>query len=636
MFFSKKILILLALLLLTTGCCRIYMEVEAFNDSIGGYNPAQCPPDRFLCGTRAALSFPPTIPEAPLELVADIVCLPIDFVLLAYYLADPPLASLVEHNQLNRLERALKNGADPNKIDERFGPYTPLWQARTSHNAKAFQILLENGAQLPSECQGIRYHEDDREITLLALRHGLPETWAKDRNSKFTVNEWVSYWIKECNAIKPDLQKKQQLFEIIELLLKHNFPVNSLYRSSDVNSLYTRSDCENETMKTALDRVLLNRYLFPENKNKMAPLLREYGAKTYLELVAEDPSLPHLDLNGIDVPPQFHPVVDVLKNSVDAAGYRISDKHPTIVGPVLVIDYLPSSSAKNKKPYFETIQVHRRKSPTEWNQELEPLEIPASCRIILTDKGKKLPSRLSDDLPKQIVIREQWFSLPTCEMYIASNPFSLFGWPLDDLMNIIEPLYPLSMSTAALTKDVMDKHWYEIRSKIAFSGNMMEHMTFTNLLTEKEEPIHLDEWPNAVNIMKRIQDKTAEMQLKGEWTLLRYNNPEVKVAAMVFSTCRSLDELKTCLRPIAPFPEELVIVILITDFSEEHLKHEWPDKEGMYIGPFLGYWHYAGYSIKSLLDVKVFYGDAVSSETLDKIPPIIKTLFPPCDPHAQP
>ena len=145
MFFSKKILILLALLLLTTGCCRILMEVEAFNDPNGGYNPAQEPPDRFLCGTRAALAFPPTIPEAPLELVADIVCLPIDFVLLAYYLADPPLASLVEHNQLNRLERALKNGADPNKIDRRFGPDTPLWQARTSHNAKAFQILLENG-----------------------------------------------------------------------------------------------------------------------------------------------------------------------------------------------------------------------------------------------------------------------------------------------------------------------------------------------------------------------------------------------------------------------------------------------------------------------------------------------------------
>ena len=123
------------------------------------------------------------------------------------------------------------------------------------------------------------------------------------------------------------------------------------------------------------------------------------------------------------MPPQFQPVVDVLKNSVDAAGYRISDKHPTIAGPILVIDYLPAK-VKNKKSYFETIQVHRRKSPTEWNQELEPLEIPASCRIILTDKGKKLPSQLSDDLPKQMVIREQWFSLPTCEMYIMFNSFN--------------------------------------------------------------------------------------------------------------------------------------------------------------------------------------------------------------------
>ena len=632
MFFSKKILILLALLLLTTGCCRILMEVEAFNDPNGGYNPTQCPPDRFLCGTRAALSFPPTIPEAPLELVADIVCLPIDFVLLAYYLADTPLASLVEHNQLNRLERALKNGADPNKIDRRFGPYTPLWQARTSHNAKAFQLLLENGAQLPSESQSLGllrpsgYDKADREITLLALRHGLPETWVKDRNSKFTVNEWVSYWIKECNAIKPDLQKKQQLFEIIELLLKHNFPVNSLYRSSDVNSLYTRSDCENETMKTALDRVLLNWYLSPENKNKMASLLRAHGAKTYLELVAEDPSLPHLDLKGINVPPQFQSVIDVLKNSVDAAGYRISDKHPTIAGPILVIDYLPASSAKNKKPYFETVQVHRRKSPTEWKQELEPFEVPASCRIILTDKGKKFPSQLSDDLSKQMVISEQWLSLPTCEMYIMFNSFSKFRTPREDLVKIIQPLYPPSMK------------FTQIDSKISsFFPQLKELIVFNRFLTEKLEPLHIEKWPNAANVLKRIQDKTAEMQLKGEWTLQRLNEPLFKSAIMVFNTCRSLDELQKCPRPVAPFPEELVIVILIPDFLEEHLKYKWPDNDHMYIGPFLGYWHYAGYGgINDTSNVHVCYGDAVSRETLDKIPPIIKTLCPPCNPPEQP
>jgi hypothetical protein len=617
MFFSKKILILLALLLLTTGCCRILMEVEAFNDPNGGYNPAQEPPDRFLCGTRAALAFPPTIPEAPLELVADIVCLPIDFVLLAYYLADPPLASLVEHNQLNRLERALKNGADPNKIDRRFGPYTPLWQARTSHNAKAFQLLLENGAQLPSESQSLGllrpggYDKADREITLLALRHGLPETWAKDRTQEFTVNDWVSCWIKACNALEPNLQKQQMLFEIIELLLKHKFPVNSLYR---------RSDSENQTMKTALDRVLLNWYLSPENKNKMASLLRAHGAKTYLELVAEDPSLPHLDLKGINVPPQFQSVIDVLKNSVDAAGYRISDKHPTIAGPILVIDYLPAK-VKNKKPYFETIQVHRRKSPTEWNQELEPLEIPASCRIILTDKGKKLSSQLSDDLPKQMVIREQWFSLPTCEMYIMLNSFNR-----EDLVKIIQPLYPPSMKFS------------QIDSKISsFFPQLEELIVFNRFLTEKLEPLCIEKWPNAANVLKRIQDKTAEMQLKGEWTLHSFNEPlYYKGAIMVFSTCRSLDELKKCPRPIAPFPEELVIVIFITDFSEEHLKHEWPDKERMYIGPFLEYWHYAGYSIKGLKDVRVFYGDDVTHETLEKIPPIIKTLFPPCDLPEQP
>ena len=461
------------------------------------------------------------------------------------------------------------------------------------------------------------YDEADREITLLALRHGLPEAWAKDRTQEFTVNDWVSCWIKACNALEPNLQKQQMLFEIIELLLKHKFPVNSLYR---------RSDSENQTMKTALDRVLLNWYLSPENKNKMASLLRAHGAKTYLELVAEDPSLPHLDLKGINVPPQFQSVIDVLKNSVDAAGYRISDKHPTIAGPILVIDYLPANSAKNKKPYFETVQVHRRKSPTEWKQELEPFEVPASCRIILTDKGKKFPSQLSDDLSKQMVISEQWLSLPTCEMYIMFNSFSKFRTPREDLVKIIQPLYPPSMK------------YIQIDSKISsFFPQLEELIVFNRFLTEKLEPLHIEKWPNAANVLKRIQDKTAEMQLKGEWTLQRLNEPLFKSAIMVFNTCRSLDELQKCPRPVAPFPEELVIVILIPDFLEEHLKYKWPDNDHMYIGPFLGYWHYAGYGgINDTSHVYVCYGDAVSRETLDKIPPIIKTLFPPCNPPGQP
>ena len=151
------------------------------------------------------------------------------------------------------------------------------------------------------------------------------------------------------------------------------------------------------------------------------------------------------------------------------------------------------------------------------------------------------------------------------------------------------------------------------------------------------EPLHIEKWPNAANVLKRIQDKTAEMQLKGEWTLQRLNEPWFKSAIMVFNTCRSLDELQKCPRPVAPFPEELVIVILIPDFLEEHLKYKWPDNDHMYIGPFLGYWHYAGYGgINDTSNVYVCYGDAVSRETLDKIPPIIKTLFPPCDPPEQP
>ena len=142
-----KILCFVSLLLLMTGCCRIYTELG------GDTSPAKRPPQRFFCGTGTALLAgkylgPLIWVDVPIELAADIVCLPLDIAIYTHYRLNPPLALLVKNNQLDKLAKALEKGADPNYIDRRFGPYTPLWMASAQHNVEDYRMVLEHGAQI--------------------------------------------------------------------------------------------------------------------------------------------------------------------------------------------------------------------------------------------------------------------------------------------------------------------------------------------------------------------------------------------------------------------------------------------------------------------------------------------------------
>ena len=599
-----KILCLVSLLLLMTGCCRIYTELG------GDTSPAKRPPQRFFCGTGTALMLgqylgPPVLVVVPIELAADIVCLPLDIAIYTHYRLNPPLALLVENNQLGKLAKALEKGADPNYIDRRFGPETPLWVAFAQHNVEAYRILLDHGAQIDaSPGSGMPYRDEwrDREITLLALRHGLPETRAKDPNSKRNVNEWVGGWMKAVTADPPKPEDVSQTFEVIELLLKHNFPVNNYFGRTD----------DDETGITALDKVLLKRELPPEEKAKMVSLLRAHGAKTYPELAKENPKLPHLNLDGIAVPPQFQPVVDLMEHSVEAAAYRVTDKHPTLEGPLLVFDYLPLKDAKAQKPYFKTIALHRRKSPTEWNQEVEKMDVPAVFRMILTDKGRKVPSQMDDSLPRLMAISEKWISLPTCEMYIAYNP--LTGYRNSDLESIVGLSYPPTESI------------YNYRMKIEGPGGRHpgDSIFFMNGFMKKEDPMLIDESPEADDALKRLRAKTAEMQLQGEWRAIRSNNN--KLTHFVFTTRRTLEELKECEYPVAPYPDELIVDASLKDYKIPEKPYEW-HRLSYRNQSCNGYWNRKDCSIKHPYDAMILYGDAIPQETIKKFAPIFEQLF---------
>ena len=609
-----KILCFVSLLLLMTGCCRIYTELG------GDTSPAKRPPQRFFCGTGTALLAgkylgPLIWVDVPIELAADIVCLPLDIAIYTHYRLNPPLALLVKNNQLDKLAKALEKGADPNYIDRRFGPYTPLWMASAQHNVEAYRMLLEHGAQIDaSSGYGMPYRDEwrDREITLLALRHGLPETRAKDPNSKRNVNEWIGGWMKAVTDAPPKPEDVSQTFEVIELLLKHNFPVNNYFGRTD----------DGETGITALDKVLLKRELPPEEKAKMISLLRAHGAKTYPELAKENPKLPHLNLDGIAVPPQFQPVVDLMEHSVEAAAYRVTDKHPTLEGPLLIFDYLPLKDAKAQKPYFKTIALHRRKSPTEWNQKIEKIDVPAVFRMILTDKGRKVPSQFDDSLPRLMAISEKWISLPTCEMYVAYNP--LTGYSNSDLESIVGLSYPPTESI------------YNYRMKIwGPSGrHPRDSYFFMNGFMGKEDPMLIEESPEATDALKRLRVKTAEMQLQGEWRAIRSKNNN-KLIHFVFTTHRTLEELKECEYPVAPYPDELIVDASLTDYKIPEKPYEW-HRLSYRNQSYNGYWNLNNScSIKHPYDALILRGDAVPQETIKKFAPILEELFYHSDSEAK-
>ncbi len=526
------------------------------------------PPHRIFFGTRLnlgfSLFFPPAflvmIWDLPFELAADVVMLPFDLGYYAYYLAKPPLSLLVEKHQNDRLEKMLKLGADPNKIDYRYymPDWLPLFVAFQKDNSEAAKLLLEHGAKVTARYlyffQG--NHSNERaKIVLYALRTDIPKEMVQDKEAEFLVNQWVRRWIgRRIYNDKSDKHDGTLEFEVVSLLLKHGFPVNSIRKMNE----------ERTTQKTALDEVLTERQLAPEDRDKMVALLRLHDAKTFYELAKEDTTLPHLDLSGIEIAPQFRPVVEILMHSKEAAGYRASNSCQGIDGPHLMFDYLPSKQLKEGYNHTKTINVHTRKalSKIEWNQECESVEIPEFYRIILTQKGRKVPSQIHSDWPREMVIREQWVTLETCEMYVAFNaercPGQLLAY--EDLEAIALTTVPREMSN------------YAARSNFQHLKVPMDYRFFTELFNfEKLFTGKLDssiaDSTEVQEFLKRANKKTAEKGLPGQWRfhakVINNDSSFAKIKNEIvyfYSSRRTLEELANTPKPLAPFPNEILVL----------------------------------------------------------------------------
>ena len=610
--------------LVSTGCFRIMGEVDALNHEVTVPSASE-PPSRFFFGSKLNLRLvellPPailvTIWELPFELAADVLMLPVDIVILVNYLINPPLGLLIDKHENGRLEQMLKKGADPNGKDLRYhlGYWRPLDIATKARNSKAVQLLLDYGAKLSAEdyfmFHGDDYSNEARDIALIALRTDVPREIAQRNETRFYVNEWIYRWIKkrlDSNAKEEDGQLE---FEVISLLLKHGFPVNSFDR--DRNNLSTGT--------TILDDVLSSRRLKPEDKAKMVALLRSYNAQTYSELAQEDPSLPHLDLSEVNVAPQFKPVVEILERSPDAAGYRVSSICPGIAGPLLMFDYLPVKEVKKGKSYTTEIKIHRRISSHEWNQSLETLEVPTYYRIILTPRGDKVPSQIDSAWPRNLVINEQWVTLDTCEMYVALNPER--GTHITNYKDL---------EAIVLTSVPRNVDKYEARRKFTTFEKPIDNSFFNFLLTQRQDaPTRFQ--TRIDYTLQRANKKTAELGLPGEWhfhsNLIyenHYSRQNEEKIAYFYSSMRPYEELLKTPRPLAPFPNEIIVLAYDTVQEQQVSRPSFND-------PFrecLGYWNYSifgYYSEKTREYANILYGDEVPRERREAIRQVLVELF---------
>ncbi len=575
----------------------------------------------------------PCLVELPLEVVADVVMLPMDIAVYAEYCANPPLALLVEKNDLKRLEARLKHGADPNEKDWRhYG--SPLMNASKYRNIEAVKLLLKYGAK-PEHVSYFNYHLETfyQEEAYLCLLHGVPDGFASNAEAEFYVREWIEAWLSLYKSskykssdekIKENNKRRKQQFEIIKMLLDNHFPTNI------IRSNYR----EGEAQRTALDLVLIDRNLPPLEKETMVALLRSHGAKSYSELAQENPALPHLDKAGLTIPQAFDPVVNILAHSYEAACYRLSKGFPGVRGESLVIDYLPIKELLAKKPYLVTIKGHRRKSVTEWNQELESFEVPAYFRAVLTEKGKRVPMQL-DRVPLERVFCEQWFSLPTCELYLQFHP----GKFLDGVRNNVE------LRDIVLMRYPKGTSIYSLSSKeIPHIERSWDEDTFKEILRDVKEDDSDEPSAEEKAFLKRAIAKAAELGLTGHWERLPRGKPDHRGVTppirYVFSTHRSLEELRKTPSPVAPYPDEVLLILPFVKMpSAEDTQYVLSYNRYQPLCYRSSEWEYWNHSKTFLfdkreggwgMDVKIMHGDdAVKQKTFSSIKPLLKAIYEP-------
>ena len=586
----KNILAAVICLFCLTGCIRMSEEMELLAGKPGYAKP----PDHFYMGSKNNAGFMiglwpynwPVVPlyllDLPFELVADTLFIPHDIYLYHDYKQNPPLALLVQEKRYDELEKRLKAGEKPDKYDWRMpSNMPPLQQALHDQNVKAYSLLLEHGAT-PDESSFTNFlnllTNDNKEIIRLALER-CPANYD-------VIYAWCSNHLKSKRKLSDSEQ--QMLLDIIEMMASHGFPVQS------------PSTVRNQ-QETPLDMVYDDKTVFsPEKRQRLIDILRKHGGKTYEELVQTDKSLPHLHTENLDIHPMFNRIITQLEKSSNSENYLLSTHYEGIDGPVLVVDLpMPLLGGTNKslKPRM-TVSAHRRISATEWNSEGEPFDVPTGWRMIVTPKGRKIPSRLPPDMPRSL-LEEKWLTLPECDVYLETQGTFFPDYHYVAIQHILNLDYA-SYPTARF-------HRLPGASEAFFLHRDMRTWTFP--LTKADE-----KWISALN------KATSSAGLPGQWIRCSFDHDKA-VPFYVYDLHGRFSH-KTDEHPeIIPRPDEIICLITKSTFkSAKANKTVMNSKEG---NSYWNYWKISDFGY----DVHIYFGDDVSMERLDQLQAVMATVI---------
>jgi len=614
---SKRIslsLLAVFIMLFSSGCARFILVEKA--------TPQRSPDVLYFAGTQAGvaaslgifgsggIAFLPII--VPCEVAADILFLPYDAARHLQYVCHPPLNEIIWKNDLGKLSKRLACGDDPNAIDFRFFgrkgqyPHPPLLEAFMQRRLEAFNMLLDYGAEVPLELfnnenlQQIRMVSSDTGLAFLkvALQKGIASEKLNSFDAATVVPNLLPSWRKYRHVYNED--SYHILYSLLSLLLESGFPPNGL------------SDSRGE-QTTALDHLL---EIPPsENRDRLVTLIRSHGAMTFAELDAMKPheTLPQ-EINPLDVHECFKPVMDILlqdgKNRKHNGHYRFSASYPGIEEPLVVVDVPWKNGTQTSCRKF--VNVHRRKTATQWDIHGEPFDIPAYLRIVLTPPGVRVPSRLGMDLPKKDVLLEEWHTLPTCELYIERPPRVVFG-----RMNLgIEKDIAQILALIGLRHDIYgkDDSYYFKHDPINRIGRLYYHNIINRpysleLKDLKEEYL----WAKNANAMAK------KAGLNGVWRVRTCGS-----RACFYTSHRDLPFLDKTLDHRVPYPDEIFAVVhtrLNTIPTADSATNDGKGNNQDY------YWNCRVYDFPQKGDIVLYYGDEASQETLNAVVKMSRELM---------
>ena len=570
---TRNILTAVICIFCLTGCIRLEEEKSLLSRG-SGHTPS---PYHFYMGSKYCIGFmiyywpfaPVLLLDLPFEMVADTLCLPHDIYLYHDYKQNPPLDLLIKEKRYDELEKRLKAGEDPNKYDWRtISNMRPVEQALHDQDVKAYSLLLEHGA-VPDKktfTDHIRLTNENKEIIRLALERS-PKKYD-------VIHIWCNNHLRSTQKLS--VSEQQMLIDIIEMMVHHGFPVQS-----SSSARYQR--------KTALDMAYDDKtVLTPENRKRLIDLLKAHGGKTYLEMTQTDKILPHLHTENLEIHPMFNQIIELLAKSWQSERYRLSTHYDGIDGPVLIVD-LPMPTPDDARKPLETRRtayVHRRISATEWNQKGEPFDLPTGWRLIATPKGRKMPSRLSPDMPR-LFLQEFWATLPECEVYLEFKSSQNDDW--QKILMLGEP------SGHAAKKP----EYHDVSAESYFlSKGYWKTWTFNLTNVDKK-------WLSSLN------EATASVGLPGQWNRCFVEHNKT-VPCYAYDVNGRFSQITEEHPEIIPKPDEILCLFSADGNRNSQNKMVMNSKEGK------TYWNYRLVYISGF-EIHIFFGDDVSMDQLNQM-----------------